>query len=319
MAFSVEHTVLNNRSFIHLKNDDVLAVTIVPSVGAMLQAMQIKLSGSDFNVIESDPLPEISAESAGVWFKGVKLSPWPCRIPNGKYKFGKREFKVNKMFKDGTALHGLLFDQAFQQVDEFANEDTAYVVLRHNYEGSDPGYPFIYQCDVKYALHPARLLEVETTVSNLSDEEIPIADGWHPYFQLGGMVDEWEMNFPTMSMVEFDERLVPTGLLVPYQKFNEPKKIGNTKLDNCFFLKVQEFKPVCSLHNPANNLSVHFYTNPSYSYLQVFIPPHRKSIAIENLSSAPDTFNNQMGLIRLQPGDTRSFRVFYQVEVEENI
>jgi aldose 1-epimerase len=84
-------------------------------------------------------------------------------------------------------------------------------------------------------------------------------------------------------------------------------------------MKVQEFKPVCSIHNPANNISVHCYTNPSYSYLQVFIPPHRKSIAIENISSAPDAFNNMMGLIKLQPGNTRTFKVFYQVEVEENI
>jgi aldose 1-epimerase len=317
MSFNVEHTTLNGRSFIHLKNDDAFSATIVPSVGAMLHALRVKWNEEDFNVIENDSPSEISSESAGVWFKGVKLSPWPCRIPKGKYRFGKKEFKLSRMFKDGTSLHGLLYDQPFQLVDEFINEDSAGIVLRYGYEGADPGYPFTYQCEVKYAIHPGRLLEVETTILNLSDEEIPIADGWHPYFQLGGKVDEWEMNFPAISMVEFDERLIPTGLLVPYQKFNEPRVIGKTNLDNCFFLKIQEFKPICTLRNPANNLAVHFYTNPAYSYLQVFIPPHRNSIAIENLSSAPDAFNNLMGLIKLQPGNSRSFKVFYQVEVQE--
>ena len=319
MSFSVEHTTLNDRSFIHLKNDDAFSATIVPSVGAMLHALNVKWNGSDFNLIDSYDSSEISNESAGISFKGVKLSPWPCRIPNGKYQFAKKEHKLNKMFKDGTALHGLLFDQPFQLVDEFTNQESAGVVLRHDYEATDPGYPFTYQCEVKFAIHPGRLLELETTVLNLSEEDIPIADGWHPYFQLGGKVDDWEMNFPAMSMVEFDRRLIPTGQLVPYQKFNEPKKIGATQLDNCFFLKVQEFKPVCSLRNPANDISVHFYTNPGYSYLQIFIPPHRNSIAIENLSGAPDAFNNKMGLIKLQPGNTRTFRVFYQVELKENI
>jgi aldose 1-epimerase len=279
----------------------------------------VKSDGTDFNLIDSYDSSELTNESAGNWFKGVKLSPWPCRIRQGKYKFGKKEYKLNRMFRDGTSLHGLLFDQPFELVDELANEEKACVLLRHGYEAADPGYPFTYQCEVKYVLHPGRLLEVETTVLNLDEEEIPIADGWHPYFQLGGKVDDWELYFPSISMVEFDERLIPTGQLVPFQKFNERKKIGRIQMDNCFFVKVHEFKPVCSLHNPANNISVHFFTNPAYSYLQIFIPPHRNSIAIENLSSAPDAFNNMMGLVKLQPGSTRTFRVFYQVELRENI
>jgi aldose 1-epimerase len=50
--------------------------------------------------------------------------------------------------------------------------------------------------------------------------------------------------------------------------------------------------------------------------LQVFIPDHRQSIAIENLSSAPDSFNNKMGLVILPPGQSRSFKVFYRAGVE---
>jgi aldose 1-epimerase len=204
-------------------------------------------------------------------------------------------------------------------VSESSNEETACVLLKCTYEATDAGYPFAYDCEVKYALHPRRLLEVETKIHNIGNIEMPIADGWHPYFQLGGKVDDWELNFPALSMVEFDSRLVPTGSLVPYQKFKEPDRIGTTDLDNCFFLKIHEFKPVCSLRNPVTNLAVHFYTNPSYSYLQIFIPPHRNSIAIENLSAPPDAFNNGMGLITLQPGNTVGFRVFYQVELQENL
>jgi galactose mutarotase-like enzyme len=40
-----------------------------------------------------------------------------------------------------------------------------------------------------------------------------------------------------------------------------------------------------------------------YPILQIYIPPHRNSIAIENLSGAPDNFNNKMGLVI--PGEER--------------
>ena len=319
MAFSVEHITVRSRPYIKLHNDDNFHVTIIPSLGAMLHGMEFPLNGGSFNVIDSYDESEISEEAVGTSFKGVKLSPWPCRIADGKYKFDKKEFTINKRFKDGSALHGLLFDQPFQFVNEYSSEDTAWVLMRNGYEGTDPGYPYIYQCDVKYAIHPGRLLEVETTIENLSEVEIPIADGWHPYFQLGGKVDDWEIHFPAMSMVEFSDRLIPTGALVPYSKFSDAQKIGSINLDNCFFLKIHEFKPVCTVSNPANNISLHFFTNPGYSYLQLFIPPARNSIAIENLSGAPDCFNNHMGLIKLPPGKGRTFRVFYQVEVEENI
>jgi len=316
MSFKVEHTSINNRSFVHLRNDAGFTATIVPSVGAMLHELIVPLNGEHVNIIDSYPSPDVSAEAAADWFKGVKLSPWPCRIPDGIYKFGNKNFKLQKMFRDGTALHGLLFDQPFELVDEFADEDSASILLRNTYDANDAGYPLQYECDVRFTVSGKRRLEVETTLYNLSNEEIPVVDGWHPYFQLGGKVDDWELQFPAITMFEFDRRLVPTGQFRPYNQFNSVKKIGKVNLDNCFFLRIDEAKPVCTLRNPVNKMSVLIFTNPGYSYLQLFIPPHRNSIAIENLSGAPNAFNNHMGLVKLQPGNSRTFKVFYQVEVE---
>jgi Galactose mutarotase and related enzymes len=52
--------------------------------------------------------------------------------------------------------------------------------------------------------------------------------------------------------------------------------------------------------------------NENYPYLQVYTPPHRQSIAIENLSAAPDVFNNRMGLIELEPGERIGFSCSYE-------
>jgi aldose 1-epimerase len=51
----------------------------------------------------------------------------------------------------------------------------------------------------------------------------------------------------------------------------------------------------------------------SYPYLQLYTPPHRESIAIENLSAAPDAFNNGMGLINLEPGASATFKTAYTI------
>ena len=54
----------------------------------------------------------------------------------------------------------------------------------------------------------------------------------------------------------------------------------------------------------------------SYPYLQIYTPPGRDSIAVENLSGAPDCFNNKMGLHLLQPAHSQIFTVRYTVSVD---
>jgi aldose 1-epimerase len=69
--------------------------------------------------------------------------------------------------------------------------------------------------------------------------------------------------------------------------------------------------PTCVLQNQQLKLTV--MPDNAYPILQLYIPDHRKSIAIENLSGAPDNFNNGIGLIQLAPNEARSFTTSYQV------
>ena len=53
--------------------------------------------------------------------------------------------------------------------------------------------------------------------------------------------------------------------------------------------------------------------SPAYPYLQLYTPDHRGSIAIENLSGAPNCFNNKMGLHILQPQEVWKLETSYQL------
>ena len=317
MAFQVSRTEQNNTALIHLSdNNHSTQISVIPAVGAMLHEFIVQVAGEQFNIIDNYSLHTPPQQQVTSYFKSVKLSPWVCRMAGGRYKFKGIDYQSTTMYQDGSALHGLLFDQPFEVEAEFADDRSASVLLSHNYNCYDPGYPFPYRCQVRYTLHPQCMLEVETIVTNMAATEIPIADGWHPYFKLGGQVNDWELFYSSQGMVEFDKNLVPTGKMVPFDKFNKPAPVGTTKMDNCFLLNIQQGQPACTLKNPANGLKLSLYPDPSYAYLQVFIPDHRESIAIENLTSAPNSFNNQMGPVVLGVGESRSFKVFYRAGLE---
>jgi aldose 1-epimerase len=123
------------------------------------------------------------------------------------------------------------------------------------------------------------------------------------------------MQVSSNSCLEFNDQLIPTGRILQYPAFVQPTMIGDVRLDHCFILESREELPVCILQNPETGLKLSFFTGAEYPYLLVYIPEHRKSVAIENHSAAPDCFNNGMGLIMLPPRQSKTFNLRYEVTV----
>ena len=317
MSFSIEDQQINNLNLVALKDEtSKTEIAILPQYGALLHSFSININDNQFNVIENYKSKEEVDKTLSSSYKSSKLSPFPCRINNATYNFNGKKYSFENKFIDGTAIHGLLFNKSFSATRKKITENEAYIILEYNYNKDDAGYPFNYTCTVEYILQKNNFLTIKTTVTSQSQIAIPIADGWHPYFRLGGTVNHWLMQFESEYIVEFNESLIPTGKLLPYNKFNSPQQIGNIQLDNCFVLKKKFKKSVCSIYNPKNKLRISFFTDNSYPYLQIYTPPNRESIAIENLSGAPDCFNNKMGLILLQPGHSQTFTVSYQLSFD---
>jgi aldose 1-epimerase len=64
----------------------------------------------------------------------------------------------------------------------------------------------------------------------------------------------------------------------------------------------------------TKKVQIEFHPERSYPYLQIYTPDHRKSIAIENLSAAPDAFNNGMGLKVLSPNEAVTFTTKFVIK-----
>jgi aldose 1-epimerase len=278
--------------------------------GGLLNAFRVLSKKESVNLVDGFSSVNNAKENITNGFKSTKLSPFVCRMQKGKYNFRGQDLTIQKYFLAGHAIHGLIYDAAFKIIHREADHEKAGVTLEYQYEGTDKGYPFPYRMIIHWQLETGNKLTVATTVSHENPHAIPMADGWHPYFALGGSVDEWLLQFDSHTQLEYDADLLPTGKKFEDKRFRDGGSLQNIVLDNSFELD-SHVQPKCVLQNDAFRLTI----TPALSYpiLQVYIPPHRKSIAIENLSGAPDNFNNGMGLILLMPGENKIFSTSYQV------
>jgi len=315
MSFTVEVSLDKDGSSVLLKDLDAgTEATILPECGAILNSFSIPWQKGRLNVIDGyDGATDFKQHAEAKGFRGCKLSPYVCRIPEARYQFAGNEYHIGKFKVQNASIHGLLYDLPFFLKSTHSGATHASATLSHSYGGDDPGYPFAYTCTIEYKLESENALTLTTTVQNNSHSLIPIADGWHPYFKLNKRVDELQLEFQSMEILEFNDGLVPTGKYLPYTDFNGVKKINGTFFDNSFTLNFAECQPLCVLRDPEKKVQVEILPSKSYPFLQIYTPPHRNSIAIENLSAAPNAFNNQMGLAVMGPGESRSFQTKFKI------
>lgn len=293
-------------------NASQTSAEIIPACGALLHAFKLKHGNAFLNVIDSyGNKNEFDTMAEAKGFRSCKLSPFVCRLKNGRYNFGEKEYTIEKFYLGRHALHGLIYDAPFDIIELNATTSSASAELLFGYKRTDKGFPFKYECRVVYELKDNQELYITTIIKNNESHAIPIVDGWHPYFTFGTAVNDLYMSFRNKGMLEFDEELIPTGNILPYTDFDALKQIGETRFDNGFLTDVSSKEPVLILKDAEKKLQLEIRPDKSYPFLQIYIPDHRQSIAIENLSGAPDSFNNEIGLTILQAGGEAIFTTSY--------
>lgn len=309
-----EINVLSNEQhpMIVLKDTATNCEAEIYAFGGLLNSFSIIAKGKKTNVIDGFVSVADAIENSNNGFKSAKLSPFVCRMNKGEYAFNNQSFKIEKFYLEPHAIHGLIYDAVYEIVSAKADENKAEVVMQYTYNSIDKGYPFNYTTEIIWKLEANQTLYVTTNIHNNNPQEIPFTDGWHPYFNLGTSVDECSLQFDSNIMIEFDETLIPTGKKLEDNRFINGQSIKGIELDNCFELNDTK-QPTCILQNKDFKLTIQ--PDKSYPYLQVYTPPHRQSIAIENLSAAPDAFNNGMGLLLLKPNQQYSFTTSYTLKL----
>lgn len=240
---------------------------------------------------------------------GHILAPWPGRIGDGEYTFDNETHNL-PWNEPGNrcALHGLVGWLRWSAADVSDSSVTIECALP-----AQPGYPFPLVFRTRWSVGPYGLRAAHT-VSNVGTRACPFGMGVHPYLTIpGSALSQWQLRIPAKTKLLNDERLLPTGEVAP-ATFRETTTIGDTVLDTTFgeLERDSDRNARVVVTNADDSAGVTVWMDESFGWLQLYTGDtlsderKRRSLAIEPMTCAPDSFNNDLGLVSLQPGEVWS-------------
>lgn len=306
---------LNKNSFgkfhsIEIYNRSIGTKVCLLNCGALLNNFQIKSGNNAVELINGYKNTDDLENNLSKNFKGVLLAPYANRVSNGHFNFNGHQ-ELTKIWPEKSyAIHGFLFNKAFEITATAINEKYAEVTFGYQYNGDEKGFPFPFNTTIVYRLTKDSKLICNTIIENTGQGVMPVNIGWHPLFYNNLNINEVELQFNSVSKIDVDDELIPTGTTTAFFDFNALTKIGETVFDNCFVIENHQQALVILKDAKTKTLiELTFETGANkFNFLQLYTPPNRNSIAIEPMTGWPDAFNNKQGLILIAPQTKKMFQ-----------
>lgn len=245
---------------------------------------------------------------AGHGCHGQLLAPWPGRIRNGTYHFEGESFEVPIDDRTrGSAIHGWVRWATWQPKEHMADR----ITMRHRMFAL-PGYPFPLEYEQSYSWQSYGL-EISTAATNLGARTAPFGLGFHPYFTSGSSsIDDCVLQVRANKYFENADDMSPVLPALPVDgtrfDFREPIAIGATPFDVTLadLERDDNGRAVVKFHRGDGDISITCKYDDPIKYVQLYtgdtLGSHRRGVAVEPYTCAPDAFNNGLGLILLAPG-----------------
>ncbi len=299
--------------FIALENPETGEfASIIPDLGGVVHRLALCDNGACREVLAPEQPAKLRANPL---YRGRILFPFNDRIRNGRYRYREKTYQLEcNCDEDGSAIHGLVYDQPFEVLSTEAEPHHAAVSLHYSIQQDRfPGYPFAAGLGLEYRLEPGRFRLLFQVVNN-GDRTLPFTVGWHPYFTVGGAIDSAELRCPAERFVAVDKDLYPSGSFPDTSgskyDFNEFRLLKEMDLDT----------GMTALSSGKTELrqggrSIIIEQDPAQlPFTWLYIPEDRKSLAVEPVSGGTDAFNREnLGQRDLSPGET--FRADVSVRV----
>jgi aldose 1-epimerase len=274
-----------------------IEVAVVPSVGNT--AYEMKVNGKNILYF---PYADVSEFKARPQLSGIPfLAPWANRLDqqaffaNGKkYNFDMELGNV----RGQIPIHGLLTSSPYWEVTTVAADarSARYTARLQFWKHPElmAQWPFAHEYEMTYQLRQGEL-EVRVTVTNLSTEEMPIAVGFHPYYQIPGVPrDQYVAHIAARNRVTYDPRLLPTGEYTPMDLATEFPLRGIT-LDNGFIDLVRDADNRARFYIKAGKATVETSFGPKYPAVVVWSPNQNGApqpfICFEPMTGVPNAVN----------------------------
>lgn len=279
-------------------NDNGDAFAVVPEFGACLLDLQF----GSLSVLDGYETPE--ALVANKWAKNIILLPYPNRLRDGVFAHEGTTYQFELTNPDTqNSIHGFGKDAPMAVDTVWTGNFDAGMTCSWQYLGENTAYPFPFTAKMTLILRGSNF-EIKMSLQNDSNKTIPVGLGWHPYFKMSEKSNGSSLQMPDCQLIVIDERMLPTGEKTDFDAFKTLTPINNSTFDNGFYIKNQTKNAETILASERGELTFWQETGfQKWNFLQVFTPPHRKSVAIEPMTCNIDAFNNGDGLVMLKPNE----------------
>ena len=282
---------------IQISNEN-LSAKIYPNLGGSIQELIV----NKVDIIDGISNDESGLKDYATTFKSSILFPFPNRIEDGAYEFmgATHQFPINELSVN-NAIHGSVYNKEFKVTSSDVDANTATVALTYNSNGSSDGFPFPFELQLTYTISATGGIHLSFYLVNQGNIPFPYGMGWHPYFKTEQLATSI-LSFPSKDFYACNERSLPVKTLA-------------SALPSSFMMKDKKFDDAYSLHQAECSFESQSYTlNFDFdcsdgAYLQVYTPPHGKSIAIEPMTCIANSFNNKIGIKKLKPGESATWTI----------
>jgi aldose 1-epimerase len=231
----------------------------------------------------------VSAYAAERKFMGIPfLHPWANRIGGFGYRIGSREITLDrsspvlKLDENGLPIHGLLNADPHWSVGELtADGDSARLAAFLDFDRDEllAAFPFEHRVEIEVRVQSGQVA-VQTTVTGMGDDAVPIAFGFHPYLQLPGAPRaEWEVSFPVRRRVLLDARQIPTDATEPVEGLSGA--VGDRTWDDEF----DQIEPPGRFEIRGAGRTISLNYDEGFPVAQIFAPPGQEYLCVEPMTA----------------------------------
>jgi len=259
------------------------AVSIIPSVGNI--AFEMKVNGT--NVLRW-PYASVDEFKARPALSAIPfLSPWANRLDEqGFYANGKRyafDMELGNV-RGAIPIHGFLSTNSqWELVEARADGRSAWVTSRLAFYKQPmwmKQFPFAHTVEMTHRLQGGAL-QVQTAMTNMAAEPMPVAIGFHPYFRLTDSPrEEWSVTIPAKSRWILAPPGIPTGQIESAAEFfsnQQPAPLKDYSLDDVFGDLVRDAQGRAHAVVKGRRQQIEVLLGPNFRSLVVWSPdPLRK-------------------------------------------
>jgi galactose mutarotase-like enzyme len=248
-------------------------------------------------------------------FMGIPfLHPWANRLGGFSYRAAGREVVLDQSdpllrLNQGLPIHGVLNGVRWWTVRE-VSADSERARLMASLEFDRPEllavFPFRHRVALAVQLSGGAV-EIQTTVTAVGEDPVPISFGFHPYLQIPGVPRaQWSVSFPVRRRLVLDQRMIPTGETEPAEPITGP--IGERTWDDPFDLI--EPGAQFAVHGGGRTIELHY--TEGYPFAQLFAPPGTGYLCIEPMTARTNALADAGAQLRLIPAGeqwTATFKI----------